>query len=136
MMRSSSAILVLLGLLICCGLSSSPAGGQGAVKELLPAQATWTHRWDAILDGKLKDPKEADIEMSVRNNRITGKGAQDGRWTGEIVPGKVPVVMIRQDGPGFTVFSCGKLVKEGHIVGTSYSTKGGSGDFELVLKKK
>jgi len=130
-----SVLLIAACFLIRSGTFSDRAGAQDKPKQLLPADATWKHRWDYRLDGELKDTHEVSLELSVRNNRISGKHDAGSRWAGEIVPGKVPVVMLRQDGPGFVVFYAGKLVGKGCIVGTFYNTTGESGDFEIVLEK-
>lgn len=131
-------ILVVLCLLIRGESISSPARAQDRPKPLLPADAKWKHRWDGRLDGELKDTQELVIEISVRNNRITGKFGDQDRWTGEIVPGpgNFPIVTLRQDHTDYVAVYSGKLVKEGHIVGVHYNTLGGSGDFELVLEKE
>jgi hypothetical protein len=136
-MRYSPTVLFVLCLLIPAAALLLPVRAQDPSKQVLPADATWKHRWDYRLDGELKEPHQTTLELSVRNNHITGRHDARGRWAGEIVPGKVPVVMLRQDSdPGFVVFYCGKLVEKGRIVGTFYNTAGESGDFEIVLERE
>jgi hypothetical protein len=115
-----------------------PAYGDDAPKQLLAADARWKMRFDFRLDGELKDAEETKSHrLTVRNNRITGRTVEGDSLAGEIVDGEIPVVTLRQDGPeGFVCFYCGKRLKEGHIVGTWFNSRGQSGDFELVLEKK
>jgi hypothetical protein len=104
-------------------------------------------RFDAQLDGVLKDPLETpEGTMTVRNNRIVASAKRfeiNDLMTGEIVPGAdggFPIVMLRQDGDknpkGFVVFYTGRLVEEGKIVGTWVNNGKSAGDFELVMVKK
>lgn len=141
------AILGLTFLVLPGVLSSRPVLAQEPAKPLLPPGSTWKMRFDAQLDGVLKDPLETpEGSMTVRNNRIVATAIRfdiKDIMTGEIVPGVDgghPIVMFRQDGDknpkGFVVFYTGRLVEEGKIVGTWVNNGKSAGDFELVMVKK
>jgi hypothetical protein len=113
-------------------------------KPILPTEAVWSMRYDDKLDGEVTG-KPADAvrwSFTVRNDRIAGSLAglkpgdpSDHRIAGEVVAGKPPIVMLRQDGPrGLVCYYTGKLV-EGKVVGTWFDNRGKSGDFEMVIVK-
>jgi len=135
--------VVCIGVL-AVGKAFVPARDGPAEKRLLP-DGIWRIRYDRKLDGKLSDdePIAGRWQFTVINNQITGISAKPeerklNRSSGEIVPGKPPIVFWRMDSlgvKGYVWFSCGRLVEEGKIVGTWYDTNGASGDFEFVFER-
>ena len=147
-MRLLCASILGLACLVLPGvLPSRPLLSQEPAAPLLPPESTWKMRFDAQLDGVLKDPLETPVgTMTVRNNRIVATAMRfdiKDTMTGEIVPGAdggFPIVMLRQDGDmkpkGFVVFYTGRLVEPGKIVGTWVNNHKAAGDFELVMVNK
>jgi hypothetical protein len=102
-------------------------------------------RYDSKLDGE-NTGKLADAvhwSLSVRNDRISGGldgmkagDAKDHRISGEVVPGKPSIVLLRQDGPGGLVCYYTGSLEVGRLTGTWFDNRGGRGDFEVLLDKK
>jgi hypothetical protein len=132
--------LLILAIVAC------PLRADDPPKSLLPAEAVWIMRYDAKLDGQVNGKPEDAVRwaFTVRNDRISGSLAglkvgdpSDHRVAGEVVPGKPPIVMLRQDGPkGLVCYYTGQRVEEGRVVGTWFDNRGKAGDFEMVIEKK
>jgi len=103
-------------------------------------------RYDSKLDGEVTG-KPADAvrwALTVRNDRISGSLAdmkpgdpKDHRVAGEIVAGKPPIMLLRQDGPnGLVCYYTGRRVEAEKVVGTWFDNRGSAGDFEMTMEKK
>ena len=108
-------------------------------------EAVWSMRYDSKLDGEVTG-KPADAvrwALTVRNDRISGSLAgmkpgdpADHRVAGEIVAGKPPIMLLRQDGPnGLVCYYTGRRVEESKVIGTWFDNRGSAGDFEMVLER-
>lgn len=139
MITRSARLLALIVLANTCFADDAP-------QPLLPAEAIWVMRYDAKLDGEVtgKPGDAVRWQFTVRNDRVAGNLADhkpgdpaDHRITGEVAPGRPPIVMLRQDGPkGLVCYYTGKRVEDGRVVGTWFDNRGKSGDFEMVVDKK
>jgi len=115
-------------------------------KPLLPPHAVWVMRYDGKLDGMVTGKAEDGVRWSLtlRNDRISGSidgkragDPKDHRIAGEIAPGKPPILMLRQDGPGGLVcYYTGRVGEDGKVVGTWFDNRGSAGDFEMVAEQK
>ena len=113
---------------------------------LLLREAVWSMRYDSKLDGEVTgNPADAvRWALTVRNDRISGSLAdmkpgdpKDHRVAGEIVTGKPPILLLRQDGPnGLVCYYTGRRVEEGKVIGTWFDNRGSAGDFEMTIEKK
>ena len=132
--------------IVVLALIALPAPADDTPKPLLPGEAVWVMRYDAKLDGEVTG-KPADAvrwAFTVRNDRVSGGLAglkagdpADHRIAGEVVPGRPPIVLLRQDGPkGLVCYYTGRLIEEGRVVGTWFDNRGKAGDFEMVIEKK
>jgi hypothetical protein len=135
--------LVLFAILL---IRLETAVPQDDAKALMPHDAVWSMRYDSKLDGEVTG-KPADAvrwALTVRNDRISGSLAglkpgdpADHRVAGEIVAGKPPILLLRQDGPnGLVCYYTGRRVEEGKVIGTWFDNRGAAGDFEMTVEKK
>lgn len=132
--------------LVVLALAAIPLKADEPPRPLLQAEAVWVMRYDAKLDGQVTGKAEDGVRwaLAVRNDRISGSLADhkpgdstDYRIAGEVVSGKPPIVMLRQDGPkGLVCYYTGQRVEEGRVVGTWFDNRGKAGDFEMVIEKK
>jgi len=132
--------------LLALAVAGIPLRAEEPPRPLLPAEAVWVMRYDAKLDGQVTGKPEDSVRwaFTVRNDRVSGSLAglkagdpTDHRIAGEVVPGKPPIVMLRQDGPkGLVCYYTGQRVEEGRVVGTWFDNRGKAGDFEMVVEKK
>jgi hypothetical protein len=139
--RVVAVLALLLGGLLAVFLPPFLMRIDAKDEPLLPADAVWSFKYDLHLDGEVKgDVAEITWRLAVRNSRITGVPAvftpgdpnTDHRLGGEIVPGKVPVLVLRQDGPGnyVCIYTC-RLVADRFFLGTWFDNGGVAGDFEM-----
>lgn len=144
--RAVAVLVVLLGGVLAIVVPVYLSRTNAEVLPALPTEATWTVRFDTVLDGEIvaQDGKIGGLtlRLAVHNNRVTGvplASAQyaDHRITGELTPGAMDILFLRQDGPAHYVsYYTARRVGAGRFVGTWIDNRGGGGDFDLVQEQQ
>jgi len=124
------------------------AKGQNAARPT----SLWTLKRDHTPEHHVKFPSLQRLERThIRGNAhgryLTGRfqdatladgKKSDARFTGEILGGKTPALVLRQQEPRkgapYVVTHVGHLIAPNHYRGTWYDTDGSSGDFDLALE--
>src|SRR2546423_614741 len=142
-MKMQSTRIVLLCCLLFAAGRPLRAREEPKTPQSADAGVVWELKYDRELNGRLDgDTRGGDLKLTAKKNVITaapsgGDLTRGDKWSGLFIVGRVTLIQLREDGlNGYARVLSGKQVNHGPFLGTWHDNDGGSGDFELTLKKK